>query len=178
MVEGGRFTWADPFWEQPRWRWDAMFASGVRSAWVASALAAREMIPAKSGLFVHLSSWAAQKHIANVAYGASKAATDTLARDMAAELAPHGVAVVSLYPGLVRTEAVMQSAEHLDLSNSESPQFLGRAVAALAGDPDVLRHSGRVLVAAEVAREYGFPDVDGSLPRPLALEDVGGRGTP
>ena len=146
--------------------------AGVRAGLVASQHAARAMVEAKRGLIVHLSHWAAQKYQGSTIYGVSKAATDKMAADMAAELVDHGVVVVSLYPGLVRTEAVMQSAEHLDLSNSESPQFLGRAVAALGGDPDVLRHSGRVLVAAEVAREYGFTDVDGSLPRPLALEDV------
>jgi hypothetical protein len=59
-----------------------------------------------------------------------------------------------------------------DLSNSESPQFIGRAVAALAGDPGVLRWSGQVVVAAALAQEYGFTDLDGRQPRPLTLADV------
>ena len=59
-----------------------------------------------------------------------------------------------------------------DLSNSESPQFVGRAVAALASDPEVLSRSGRVLVAAALAEEYGFEDTDGKQPRPLTLEDI------
>ena len=92
---------------------------------------------------MNISFWAAQKHIGNVAYGVSKAATDKMTADMAVELKPHGVAVVSLYPGLVRTEKVMEAAAWLDLTNSESPEFIGRAVAALAADPDVLRHTGR-----------------------------------
>src|SRR5438874_2264404 len=104
--------------------------------------------------------WAAQKHVGNVAYGVSKAATDKLTADMAHELRAYGVAVVSLYPGLVRTEKVMEAAAWIDLSNSESPEFIGRAVSALASDPDVLRHTGRVLVAAQLAAEYGFTDVD------------------
>jgi dehydrogenase/reductase SDR family protein 1 len=102
----------------------------------------------------------------------SKAATDKMTSDMATELKPHGVAVVSLYPGLVRTEKVMEAAAFLDLSNSESPDFTGRAVAALASDPDVVRHSGKILVVAALAREYGFVDVDGKAPRPLTLADV------
>jgi NAD(P)-dependent dehydrogenase (short-subunit alcohol dehydrogenase family) len=73
---------------------------------------------------------------ANVAYGVSKAATDKMTADMAVELRPYGVTVVSLYPGLVRTEKVMEAAAWLDLTNSESPEFIGRAVAALAADPD------------------------------------------
>lgn len=92
--------------------------------------------------------------------------------DMATELKRYGVTVVSLYPGLVRTEKVMESAQWLDLANSESPEFIGRAVVALATDPDVLRHTGKVLVAASLAKEYGFTDVDGTTPRPLTLADV------
>src|SRR5438046_3940553 len=98
------------------------------------------MIAQRRGLIVNISCWAAQKHIGNVAYGVSKAATDKMTADMATELKPHGVTVVSLYPGLVRTERVMEAAQWLDLSNSESPEFIGRAVAALATDANVLRH--------------------------------------
>src|SRR3954454_1116736 len=169
MMEDGVFTWSKPFWEQPLWRWDAMFHAGVRAHYYASQLAARSMVAQRRGLIVNISFWAAQKHVGNVAYGVSKAATDKMTADMAAELKPHGIAVVSLYPGLVRTEKVMQAAAWLDLSNSESAEFIGRAVAALAADPDVLRHSGKVLVAAAVAEEYGFSDIDGKTPRPLTL---------
>jgi len=172
MIEDGAFTWSKPFWEQPLWRWDAMFCAGVRAHYQASQLAAKTMVARHSGLIVNISFWAAQKHIGNVAYGVSKAATDKLTSDMAVELRPFGVSAVSLYPGLVRTEKVMEAAQWLDLSNSESPEFIGRAVAALAGDPDVIRHSGTVLVAAKVAKEYQFADIDGKAPRPLTLEDV------
>ena len=142
MVDNGEFTWPKPFWEQPLWRWDAMFSAGVRAHYHATQLAAPGMIARQRGLIVNISHWAAQKQIGNVAYGVSKAATDKMTADMAIELKPHGVAVVSLYPGMVRTEKVMEAAAWLDLSNSESPEFIGRAVAALAADADVLRHSG------------------------------------
>jgi hypothetical protein len=66
----------------------------------------------------------------------------------------------------------MQAAAWLDLSNSESPEFIGRAVTALARDSDVIRHSGEIRVAARLAIEYGFTDIDGKAPRPLALTDV------
>jgi NAD(P)-dependent dehydrogenase (short-subunit alcohol dehydrogenase family) len=91
---------------------------------------------------------------------------------MANELKHHGVTVVSLYPGMVRTEKVMEAAQWLDLSNSESPDFIGRAVVALAADPDAIRHTGKVLVVAALAQEYGFLDIDGKAPRPLTLADV------
>lgn len=172
MVEDGVFTWSKPFWEQPLWRWDAMFGAGVRAHYHASQLTAPTMIAQRRGLIVNISFWAAQKHIGNVAYGVSKAATDKLTADMAIELKPYGVTVVSLYPGLVRTEKVIEAAKWLDLTNSESPEFIGRAVAALAADPDVLRHTGKVLLAASLATEYGFTDIDGKTPRALTLADV------
>ena len=172
MVDNGEFTWMKPFWQQPLWRWDAMFGAGVRAHYHASQLAAAGMVARRRGLIVNISHWAAQKHLGNVAYGVSKAATDKMTAHMAAELQPHGVTVVSLYPGMVRTEKVMASAAWLDLSNSESPEFIGRAIAALAADPDVLRHTGKVLVAAALALDYGFTDIDGTSPRPLTLADV------
>ena len=172
MIENGVFTWPKPFWEQPLWRWDEMFAAGVRAHYRASQLAVPGMIAKRQGLIVNISFWAARKHIGNVPYGVSKAATDKMTSDMAAELRASGVTVVSLYPGLVRTEKVMEASQWLDLSNSESPEFIGRAVAALAADPGVSRYTGQVLVAASLAVKYGFTDIDGKKPRPLTLANV------
>jgi len=172
MMENGRFTWPLPFWEQPLWRWNAMMDAGVRAAYVASHHAARLMVPAQRGLIVHLSHWAAQKHQSNVAYGVSKAATDKMAAHMAHDLRSHGVTSLALYPGLVRTESVMQFAAYLDLTNSESPEFTGRVIAALAVDPDVSRFTGRWLVAAALAADYGIADIDGTQPRALAVEEA------
>jgi NAD(P)-dependent dehydrogenase (short-subunit alcohol dehydrogenase family) len=173
MVEGGVFTWVRPFWEQPLWRWEAMFGAGVRASYVASRFAAPIMLGRGSGLIVALSSyWSPQKHKSNVAYRVAKAATERMIVEMAHELRPHGIAAVCLYPGLVRTERVMQFAQYLDLSNSESPQFAGRAVAALTADPRILEKSGRVVSTAELAEEYGFTDIDGRRPRPLPLDEA------
>jgi dehydrogenase/reductase SDR family protein 1 len=130
------------------------------------------MVERRQGLIVNISFWAAQKYIGNVAYGVSKAATDKLTADMAHELKPYNVAVVSLYPGLVRTEKVMEAAAWLNLSNSESPRFIGRAVAALATEADIRRRTGSIVVAAAVAREHGVSDIDGASPRPLTIADV------
>ena len=171
MVEANEFTWPNPFWLQPVWRWEAMMAAGVRAGFVASQLAARAMVEANRGLVVHWSHWAAQKYLGNTIYGIAKAATDKMAADMAHELADHGVAVVSIYPGLVRTETVL-AAGVFDLSNSESPEFLGRAVAALANDTKAMRHSGKVLVAAQLGKDYGFKDIDGKSPIPITLADA------
>ena len=174
MVDNGQFTWPLPFWEQPPHRWTSMMDAGVRAAFVAASHAARIMIPRKRGLIVNISHWAAQKHIGNTIYGISKAATDKMTTDMAYELRPHGIAVVSLYPGLVRTELVMAAAAGgwFDLANSESPEFIGRVIAALADDSGLMERSGNVWVAAALAQEYGVSDVDGKHPKPLTLETV------
>jgi dehydrogenase/reductase SDR family member 1 len=174
MSEDGKFTWGLPFWEQPAHRWTSMMDAGVRAAFVAASHAARIMVPQKRGLIVNISHWAAQKRIGNAIYGISKAATDKMTNDMAQELRPHGVAVVSLYPGMVRTELVMAAAAGgwLDISNSESPEFQGRVIAALARDPRRMERSGKVLVTAAIATEYGVSDVDGKQPTPLTLQTV------
>lgn len=170
--DGTQFWTEKGFWTVPLVRWDKMFQAGVRAHYVASVLAAPHMIAQQSGLIVNISFWAAQKTSMGVAYGAAKAADDHMVRCMAHELREYGVAVVALYPGLVRTEAVLKAGEWFDLSNSESPQFNGRAVAALAADPAIMQKSGQVLVAASVAQAYGFTDVDGKQPRPLTLEEA------
>lgn len=149
-----------------------MFHAGVRAHFIASRLAAPLMMKQRSGLIVTISFWAAQKHMGNLIYGVAKAATDKFAADSAEELHPYNVASVSLYPGLVRTEAVMANAEWLDLSNSESPQFVGRAVAALASDPAKMQRSGHILLTAQLAQEYGFVDIDGKIIRPITLVEA------
>jgi NAD(P)-dependent dehydrogenase (short-subunit alcohol dehydrogenase family) len=171
MVEDGRFTWGVPFWEQPLHRWAGMMDAGVRAAFVTAAGAARMMLPRGRGLIVNISFWAAQKYVGNTIYGIAKAATDKMTADMAHELKSHGIAVLSLYPGLVRTEAVLRAAEGgwLDLANSESPEFIGRVIASLSGDPRLMDRSGQVVVAAAAAIELGVTDIDGRQPVPLTL---------
>src|SRR5262245_8434698 len=172
FYDGTEFWLERGFWTAPIGRWDKMFQVGVRAHYVASVLAAPLMIERKSGLIVNISFFAAQRDDRGVAYGTAKAADDQMARCMAHELREHNVAAVSLYPGLVRTESVLRAAEYFDMSNSESPQFIGRAVAALAADPEIMRKSGQVLVAAQVALDYGFADIDGKQPRPITVAEA------
>jgi NAD(P)-dependent dehydrogenase (short-subunit alcohol dehydrogenase family) len=174
MVENGAFTWGLPFWKQPAHRWSSMMDAGIRAAWVAGSHAARMMTEARSGLIVNISFWAAQKYIGNLIYGVSKSAIDKMTSDMAHELRPYGISVVSLYPGMVRTEAVLEAARQgwLDLSNSESPEFIGKVIAALYADPRLPERSGRVSVAAQLALELGVSDVDGKQPLPLTLDKI------
>jgi len=138
---------------------------------VASAFAARMMVEQKSGLIVNISYWAAQKYMANVAYGAAKAAVDKMTADMAHEAEKFNIAVISLYPGLVRTESVLRNAQYFDISNSESPQFTGRVIAALANDANIMSKTGQVWLGATLAEEYGIQDIDGKQPSPLSVEN-------
>ena len=170
--DGTEFWKEKGFWTVPISRWDGMFQAGVRAAYVASTLAAPMMVAQRSGLIVNISFFAAQRVDRGVAYGTAKAATDHMAACMAHELREHNVAVLSLYPGLVRTEAVLKAAAFFDLSNSESPQYIGRAIAALASDPEIMQKSGQVLVAAALGQEYGYSDIDGKQPKPLTAADV------
>jgi NAD(P)-dependent dehydrogenase (short-subunit alcohol dehydrogenase family) len=169
--DGTEFWNERGFWTAPISRWDKSFQAGVRAHYVASLLAAPVMIAQASGLIVNISSFGAQRDDKGVAYGVAKAADDRMAACIAHELREHNVAVISLYPGLVRTESVIKAAQYFDLSNSESPQFLGRVVAALAADPGVMRYSGQILVAAVVAQAYGVNDIDGKQPRPITADE-------
>lgn len=159
------FKWVDPFWQQPLALWDDMFHVGVRSSYVAAVFAAQRMIAQGSGLIVNISFYAGQKYKGNVPYGVSKAAVDRLSQDMAVELKPHGVASVSLYPGHVIDKKKAPNPRR------ESGQFVGRAVAALAADPNIMDRTGQILAAADLARVYGFTDVDGTQPDPYDTLD-------
>lgn len=165
--DGTEFWKETGFWTMPIARWDARFLDGVRALCVSSVLASPLMIARRSGLIVNISYLAAGKVDRGVCYGTAKATDDHMAANMAYDLREHDVAAVSLYPGLVRTEAVLRAGQQFELSNSESPQFIGRAVVALAADPHVMQKSGQVLYAAELAIEYGFSDVDGKQPKSL-----------
>ncbi|GAA3340737.1 SDR family oxidoreductase [Amorphoplanes nipponensis] len=154
----------DHTWGQPLSVWDDMFAGGVRAHYAATVLAVPLLRP---GALVVTVSFFPGSYLSGedqVAYSVAKAADDRMIAVMAEQLRPRRVTAVGLYPGLVRTEGVLRAAEFLDLSRSESPEFVGRAVVALAGGPGVARHTGRCLVAAELAAEYGFTDVDGARP--------------
>jgi len=162
-------SWNAPFWEQPISLLDEMYHAGTRAHYVTTHAAA-PLLKAARGLVVNISFFAAQRHQGseNIPYHLAKNTDDRMAHAFANHFRPHGVTAVALYPGLVRTEGVLLAPEGtFDFSNSESPQFIGRAVAALAGDPDRARRSGQVLVAAELGHEYGFTDIDGSRPKSL-----------
>jgi len=159
-----------PFWEVPISNWDDMIDVGTRSAYVASVHAARVMVGQGHGLIVNISSSGAEEYAWHVAYGVGKCALDRLTADTAHELRSHGVTVVSLWPGFVRTERIDLAEQagmlpaSLDLTVAESSRFTGRAAATLACDAHAIRFTGRALTSLSVAEEYGYTDLDGRLP--------------
>lgn len=155
------------FWRCPISNWDDMVTVGTRGAYITSWHAAQLMSEAGSGLIANISSSGAAEYAWHVAYGVGKAALDRLTADVGKELAPEGVTCVSIWPGLVlteRNEAAQESIPGLDFSKAESPRFSGRAIVALATDPNRLSMTGEAHTARDLAEHYGFRDVDGRLP--------------
>ena len=159
-----------PFWEHPLSNWDSMFDRGVRNHLLASRCAAPLMVRQKKGLVATTTFWDRGHYLrGNLFYDLAKASMTRLAFGMAQELKPHGVASVAVSPGWMRTEFVLAGhktdeahwQERPELARTESPRYLGRAIAALAADVRVMDKSGEVLRVADLAREYGFTDIDG-----------------
>lgn len=168
-----------PFWEQPLWRWEKMFTAGVRAHYTASRFAIPLMMAPCQGLIINTTAWDRNKYLGNVPYDLAKTAINRMAYDMALELREYNIAAVALSPGWMRTEDVLrryktdeQNWQKIrELAPTESTQYVGRAVTALATDPDVMRKSGCVLVVADLAREYGFTDVDGRQVPPFEIPE-------
>ncbi len=166
--------WEAPFWEEPlRW-WGGMITSGLRAHYMASRLAVPRMLGRKTGLIVNISASNAGEYMGSVIYQFTKVAVDTMAWAIAQELREHGIAAISLHPGFTRTEMVTRHFyDNPSLSErfgeleevTHTPIYVGRAIGALAADPDVMRKTGQTLLAGKLALEYGFTDVDGRQPQ-------------
>ena len=175
---GGLEKLMGKFWEQGLETWDALHTVGLRSHFVASVYAVPLMLKSRNSgklprpLIAMISSFGGLTYTFNVPYGVGKAAVDRLAKDMAVELRDQDICVTSLYPGVVRTERTNVALENgewdeyvgIPLENAESPEFTGRAVVAVATDPNNMQKSGRFQVVAEMAQDYGFTDLDGKQP--------------
>jgi NAD(P)-dependent dehydrogenase (short-subunit alcohol dehydrogenase family) len=167
-----------PFWEQSLHQWDGMFTAGVRAHLTASRLAVPLMLPARRGLIVSTTAnLAALPYLPNIFYDLSKNAVSRLAWAMAQELREHGIAALAVAPGFMRTERVTEAFRRAGAiaaldgpgGPKETPTYLGRAIVALATDPQVLERSGQLLEVGTLAKDYGFTDADGSQPAPFRI---------
>jgi NAD(P)-dependent dehydrogenase (short-subunit alcohol dehydrogenase family) len=147
------------FWEIEWRHWDLMFTGGLRATAFASCLAAPMMAGPGRGLIVNVT-WVLDRPHGHAFYEVVKNGTNKLTEQFADDLRPRGVTCVAVSPGFMRLERMNLSPQ--ETAMTESAEFPGRAVAALAADDDVLSKSGRVFTTPELAREYGFTDVDGS----------------
>jgi NAD(P)-dependent dehydrogenase (short-subunit alcohol dehydrogenase family) len=146
------------FWEIEWRHWDLMFTGGLRATAFASRLAAPAMVEAGRGLIVNIT-WVLDRPHGHAFYEVVKNATNKLTEQLADDLRPHGVACVAVSPGWMRLERMNLTPEQA--ARTESPEFVGRAIAALAADDEILAKSGGVFTTPELAHEYGFTDVDG-----------------
>jgi NAD(P)-dependent dehydrogenase (short-subunit alcohol dehydrogenase family) len=152
-----------PFWEQSMDRWDGMFTGGLRAHLLTCRYGIPLMLPARTGLVILTTFTMGRKYLGNVFYDVAKNAACRAAEVIAGELDEHEISVIALTPGWMRVERMTDLTEQ-QLAQTESPAYIGRAVAALASDPGVIRRSGQALAVGDLAREYGFTDVDGRQP--------------
>lgn len=159
-----------PFWEKPMKLAD-MIDVGLRSSYVAAYHAAPMMAAAGTGLIASISFYGAVSYFHGAAYGAAKAGTDKMMADMAVDLAPHGVAAISYWPGFILTDAVKAMPPEMipdDLRAMlpmwETPEFTGLVIDALYRDPNLMALSGQALIGAEQGERLGIKDLDGKQP--------------
>jgi NAD(P)-dependent dehydrogenase (short-subunit alcohol dehydrogenase family) len=168
---------AGSFWELPLAHWDTMFTAGVRAQLATNHYAIPLLRKKGDGLIIHTTFWDDGRYIGQFYYDLAKNALVRMAYGLSIELKPDNIAVMAVSPGFMRTELVLEHhgaeeenwEESEDLKKTETPFYIGRAITALAKDPDVLEKSGRVLKAGDLAKEYQFTDVDGRYIPPFTM---------
>lgn len=175
ISEGEIYDW-QPFWKTDLETGFRALRQGVETHIITAHHAAPLMLQGRRGLIVGIGDGDRLYHRGHLFYDLVKVTVTRLAWSMAEELHPHGIASIALTPGFMRTEMMLDHfgvaeanwrdgvAKDPNFANSETPFFVGRAVAALAADARVLEKSGGLYTSVGLAREYGFTDVDGRLP--------------
>ena len=168
--------WGKPFWELDIQQGFRMLETAIHTHILTSRYAVPLMISQKSGLVVEITDGDMFSYKGNLFYDLVKSSVIRLAFGMAEELRKHQIAAVALTPGFLRSEAMLdyfgvsesnwQDAIEQDphYSESETPYYVGRALASLAADPDVFQKTGSVLSSWNLAQEYGLKDMDGRQP--------------
>jgi NAD(P)-dependent dehydrogenase (short-subunit alcohol dehydrogenase family) len=167
---------AKGFWTQDMAAVRTLVDRAVMSHWITARHLAPIMVAARRGLIVEVTDGESAGYRGNLLYDFCKASANRLAYAMAWDLARSGVTALAVSPGFLRSEAMLGRfgvtetdwregvARDPDFAFSETPHFVGRAIAALAADPNVRRKSGAALYVGDLADEYGFTDLDGSQP--------------
>lgn len=168
--------WGVPFWRQDIGKFRAMWERAVLTHLITSQHVAPLMIRDGGGLIVEVTDGVGKEYRGNLAYDLTKTGVNRLALAEAEELREHGITAVAVTPGFLRSEAVLDhfgvteanwrdaGAKDPHFLASETPHFVGRAIATLAADPAVHARTGQVLTSWDLAEEYGIRDVDGRQP--------------
>jgi NAD(P)-dependent dehydrogenase (short-subunit alcohol dehydrogenase family) len=172
--------WDTPLWEVPLDAGLRMLRLQVDTHAITSHFAIPLLLRTPGGLVVEVNDGTDEYNAANYRewffYDLCKASVGRMAFALSKELGPRGATALSVTPGWLRSEEMLDIYEVTEenwrdatkktphFAISESPRFVGRAVAALAADPDVARWNGASLSSGGLAKEYGFTDVDGSAP--------------
>ena len=175
------FEWNKPIWEHDLGKGLRVLRLAVETHLITSHFALPLLIREPGGLVVEMTDGTREYNATNYRvstfYDLAKSAILRLAFSQGEELAPHGCTAVALTPGWLRSEIMLENYGVTEdnwrdgarinphfAAISESPRFVGRAVAALAADPQLHERNGGSFSSGELAREYGFTDVDGSQP--------------
>ena len=165
-----------PFWEHSLENGLALLRQAVETHIITSHRAAPLMVRRGRGLIVEVTDGIREDYRGSLFYDLAKASVIRLAKAQAAELEPHGITALALTPGFLRSESML---DHFGVTEdnwlegarkdphfaaSETPRYIGRAVAALAADPNVNRWTGHALATWQLTYEYGFIDIDGHRP--------------
>ena len=168
--------WGKPFWELSVPQGQQLLERAVHTHFITSRHGAPLMVERGAGLIVEVTDGDTSGYRGNLFYDLAKSAVVRLAYAMASDLHAHGVTALAVTPGFLRSEAVLdhfgvteagwRDAIEQDeyFAESETPCYVGRAVAALAADPQVAAKSGGVFSSWALAQEYGFTDIDGRRP--------------
>ncbi len=164
------------FWEHSLENGLRLLDTAIKTHLITSWHAAPLMVARGRGLVVEVTDGHTDRYRGSLFYDLAKASAIRLAVGQSEDLRDHGVAAVAVSPGFMRSEAVLDHfgvteatwreaiAKDPHFAASETPRFVGRAVSALAADPDIMERSGGAFASGELAEEYGFDDVDGSRP--------------
>jgi NAD(P)-dependent dehydrogenase (short-subunit alcohol dehydrogenase family) len=174
---GDRLTqWGTPFWQLDLAALDRLWQQAVRTHIITSQHLTPLMLKERSGLIVEITDGTGEHYRGSLGYDVVKTAVIRLAYAMASELRPHGIAALAVTPGFLRSEAMLEifgvtaetwregAKRDPHFAASETPHFVGRAVAALAADPHVVTKSGGAYTSWDLSDEYGFTDIDGRSP--------------
>ncbi|MCI4352784.1 MAG: SDR family NAD(P)-dependent oxidoreductase [Thermoplasmata archaeon] len=148
------------FVKQSMERWEGMFTDGLRAHLVTNLYGIPLMLRRRQGLVVSTTYWDRGEYLGLLFYDVAKCAINRMAFGLGEELRKHGIASVAISPGWMRVERMYHRVPPRQLKRIESPEYLGRAIVALALDPHRMKKTGQTLEVGALAKSYGFTDID------------------